>query len=105
MGLPRVRAHWVRPELVVDVTFIEQVFFPADGITKGEVAEPYRLVAPLMVPHIARRPLTLERFHRGIGEKVHPARYRPQRVPCDVCGPLRPARPGRRAGVGAMHVG
>lgn len=43
--------------------------FPADGITKGEMAEYYRRVAPLMVPHIARRPLTLERFHRGIGEK------------------------------------
>lgn len=54
---------------VITITHPEKVLFPADGITKGEVAEYYRLVAPLMVPHIARRPLTLERFHRGIGEK------------------------------------
>jgi bifunctional non-homologous end joining protein LigD len=47
----------------------EKVLFAADGITKGEVAEYYRMVAPLMVPHVARRPLTLERYHRGIGEK------------------------------------
>jgi bifunctional non-homologous end joining protein LigD len=53
----------------VRITHPEKVLFPTDGITKGEVAEYYRLVAPLMVPHIARRPLTLERFHRGIGEK------------------------------------
>jgi len=53
----------------VTITHPEKVLFPANGITKGEVAEYYRLVAPFMVPHIARRPLTLERFHRGIGEK------------------------------------
>ena len=53
----------------VRITHPEKVLFPEDGITKGELAEYYRQVAPLMVPHIARRPLTLERFHRGIGEK------------------------------------
>ncbi len=53
----------------VTITHPEKVLFPADGITKGEMAEYYRRIAPLMVPHIARRPLTLERFHRGIGEQ------------------------------------
>ena len=43
--------------------------FPDCGITKGELADYYELVAPLMVPHLAGRPVTLERFHRGIGEK------------------------------------
>src|SRR5690349_22438606 len=27
------------------------------------------MIAPVMLPHIARRPITMERFHRGIGEK------------------------------------
>ena len=53
----------------VRITHPEKVLFPDDGITKGELADYYRRVAPLMVPHIARRPLTLERFHRGIGER------------------------------------
>jgi len=43
--------------------------FPDSGITKGELAEYYELVAPVMLPHLAGRPVTLERFHRGIGEK------------------------------------
>jgi bifunctional non-homologous end joining protein LigD len=43
--------------------------FPDDGITKGDLAAYYADVAPLMLPHLAGRPLTMERFHRGIGEK------------------------------------
>ena len=43
--------------------------FPDDGITKGEVAAYYELVTPVMLPHLARRPVTLERFHNGIGSK------------------------------------
>jgi bifunctional non-homologous end joining protein LigD len=53
----------------VTITHPEKVLFPDDGITKGELAEYYRLVAPLMLQHIERRPITMERFHRGIGEK------------------------------------
>jgi bifunctional non-homologous end joining protein LigD len=45
------------------------VMFPDDGITKGELAAYYELVAPMMVPYVAGRPVTLERFHRGIGER------------------------------------
>lgn len=43
--------------------------FPDDGITKGDLAAYYEAVAPAMLPHIRGRPLTMERFHRGIGEK------------------------------------
>lgn len=43
--------------------------FPDDGITKGELASYYADVAPLMLPHLSGRPLTMERFHRGIGDK------------------------------------
>ena len=40
--------------------------FPDDGITKGELAAYYEAVAPIMVPHVRGRPVTMERFHRGI---------------------------------------
>jgi bifunctional non-homologous end joining protein LigD len=46
----------------------EKVMFPDDGITKGELAAYYELVAPAMLPHLIGRPVTMERFHRGIGE-------------------------------------
>lgn len=51
------------------ITHPEKVLFPEDGITKGELAAYYELIAPTMLPHIRGRPVTMERFHRGIGEK------------------------------------
>jgi bifunctional non-homologous end joining protein LigD len=53
----------------VAISHPEKVMFPDCGITKGELAAYYELVAPIMVPHLARRPVTLERFHKGIGEQ------------------------------------
>ena len=44
----------------------EKILFPDDGITKGELASYYEMIAPLMLPHIRRRPVTMERYHRGI---------------------------------------
>jgi bifunctional non-homologous end joining protein LigD len=48
------------------ITHPEKVLFPADGITKGELASYYEAIAPVMLPHIRRRPITMERYHRGI---------------------------------------
>ena len=45
----------------------EKVLFPGEGITKGELASYYEAIAPVMLPHIRRRPVTMERYHRGIG--------------------------------------
>jgi bifunctional non-homologous end joining protein LigD len=51
------------------ITHPEKVLFPADGITKGELAAYYQALAPVMLPHLAGRPLTMERFPSGIGQK------------------------------------
>jgi len=53
----------------IAITHPEKVMFPDDGITKGELAGYYELVAPAMLLHMKGRPVTLERFHSGIGEK------------------------------------
>jgi bifunctional non-homologous end joining protein LigD len=45
----------------------DKVLFPEDGITKGEVAAYYATVAPLMLPHLRGRPVTMERYPNGIG--------------------------------------
>jgi bifunctional non-homologous end joining protein LigD len=55
--------------MTVAITHPEKVMFPESGITKGDLAAYYDLVAPIMVPHRSGRPVTLERFHNGIGEK------------------------------------
>lgn len=51
------------------ITHPEKVLFPDDGITKGELAAYYDAVAPVMLPHLRRRPITMERFPGGIGAK------------------------------------
>jgi len=53
----------------VVITHPEKVLFPDDGITKGELATYYEMMAPVMLPHIVKRPLTMERFPAGIGRK------------------------------------
>ncbi len=51
------------------ITHPEKLMFPADGITKGELAAYHEAIAPLMLPHIAGRPITMERFPSGIEGK------------------------------------
>jgi bifunctional non-homologous end joining protein LigD len=51
------------------ITHPEKVLFPDAGITKGELASYYEAIAPRMVPHIRARPITMERYPNGIGQK------------------------------------
>jgi len=51
------------------ITNPDKILFPADGISKGELAAYYEAVAPAMLPHLRARPVSMERFPAGIGEK------------------------------------
>jgi bifunctional non-homologous end joining protein LigD len=51
------------------ITHPEKVLFPDDGITKGELAAYYEAIAPIILPHISARPITMERYPAGIGKK------------------------------------
>ena len=51
------------------ITHPEKLLFPADGISKGEVCSYYESVAPVMLPHITGRPVTMERYPAGIDKK------------------------------------
>jgi bifunctional non-homologous end joining protein LigD len=53
----------------VRITHPEKVLFPDDGITKGEIAAYYEAIAPIMIPHMRGRPVTMERYPAGIGKK------------------------------------
>ena len=48
------------------ITHPEKILFPDCGITKGELASYYETIAPVMLPHLRGRPITMERYHRGI---------------------------------------
>jgi bifunctional non-homologous end joining protein LigD len=47
----------------------ERVIFPETGQTKGQLADYYAAVAPLMLTHMARRPISLVRCPQGRGKK------------------------------------
>ena len=51
----------------VRISHPDKLIFPDDGITKGELAAYYAAIAPLMLPHLRQRPVTMERFPSGIG--------------------------------------
>jgi bifunctional non-homologous end joining protein LigD len=57
------------PPASTAITHPDKVLFPEDGITKGELAAYYDSIAPIMLPHIRARPVTMERYPSGIGNK------------------------------------
>ncbi len=60
---------------------LDKVLYPKAGFTKGQVLDYYHRVAPMLLPHLAGRPLTLKRYPDGVdGESFyekHCPRFRP----------------------------
>ena len=50
------------------LTNVDKVLYPATGFTKGEVIDYYARIAPVIVPHLAGRALTLRRFPEGVDD-------------------------------------
>jgi bifunctional non-homologous end joining protein LigD len=64
---------------------LDKVLYPAAGFTKAQVIDYYERVAPVMLPHIASRPVTIKRYPEGVDgqfflQKNAPA-HRPDWVP------------------------
>jgi DNA primase len=80
----------------VQVSRPDKELFPS-GVTKGDLARHYERVATVMLPRIADRPLTLERYPEGIeGHRIMQQRagsglYHAPRL----AQPPRPARASR----------
>jgi bifunctional non-homologous end joining protein LigD len=70
----------------MEVTHPDRVVFPDDGITKGEVVAYYQFVADRMLPFIAGRALSVERFPQGIGGKGFMQKNAPDHYPEDLVG-------------------
>jgi bifunctional non-homologous end joining protein LigD len=43
-----------------------KVLYPAAGFTKGQVIDYYTRIAPVLLPHLEGRPLTLKRYPNGV---------------------------------------
>jgi bifunctional non-homologous end joining protein LigD len=44
---------------------LEKVFWPDEGITKGDLLRYYREIAPVLIPHVKDRPFTMKRYPDG----------------------------------------
>jgi len=66
----------------IKLSNLEKVLYPKAGFTKGQVIDYYTRIAPVLLPHLADRALTLKRYPNGVEgmhfyEKNCPA-YRPE---------------------------
>lgn len=58
---------WVEVEgRTLKLTNLEKVLYPSSGTTKGEVLDYYARIAPVLLPHLADRPVTRIRWPHGV---------------------------------------
>lgn len=50
----------------VMVSNLDKVLYPAAGFTKGHVIDYYVRIAPVLLPHLKNRPITLKRYPEGV---------------------------------------
>jgi bifunctional non-homologous end joining protein LigD len=66
------------------VTNLAKVFWPALGITKGELMRYYVRVSPMLLPVVADRPLVMKRFPNGVERQAFYQQRHPEAVPPGV---------------------
>ena len=64
---------------------LEKVLYPETGFTKAQVVDYYARIAPVILPHLRGRPLTLVRYPDGVAGKS----FFEKRAPVF---PLKPSR-------------
>jgi bifunctional non-homologous end joining protein LigD len=65
----------------VALTNMDKVLFPHDGYTKGDLVTYYASVAPLLLPHLADRALSMSRYPNGIDESSFYEKQCPSHAP------------------------
>jgi bifunctional non-homologous end joining protein LigD len=64
------------------LTNLTKVLYPEDGFTKAEVLDYYQRISPVLLPHIAGRPMTLRRYPHGVADDLSFfAKHAPERRP------------------------
>jgi bifunctional non-homologous end joining protein LigD len=65
----------------VKLSNLDKVFFPDEGIAKGDLIDYYRAVAPVLVPHLRDRPFTMRRYPDGAFGKAFFQKDAPKHMP------------------------
>lgn len=79
----------------LSVSNLEKVLYPETGFTKGQLIDYYVRVAPVMLPHVRERPLTMKRFPDGVEGKSFFEKHIPSHAPEWVHSVEVPANDGR----------
>ena len=72
------------PDGVLEVTNLKKIFWPATGLTKGDLLRYYARVSPWLLPVIADRPLVMKRYPNGVLGKAFYQQRAPDTVPAGV---------------------
>lgn len=65
----------------IDVSHPDRVMFPEAGTTKGDLLDYHERIAPMMLPHLAGRPLALRRYPEGIDDDGFFQKKAPSHLP------------------------
>jgi bifunctional non-homologous end joining protein LigD len=84
------------PARKVTITHPERVYFPS-GYTKADMIRYYTAVAPVMLPHLRGRPVTLVRFPEGVRGETFYEKNVPRHAPAWI--QTAPVARRRHAGV------
>jgi bifunctional non-homologous end joining protein LigD len=63
------------------ITNPDKVLYPEAGFTKGDVIEYYRRIAPVLLPHLKGRALTMKRYPNGVDEQYFYQKESPKHRP------------------------
>jgi len=65
----------------LSLTNLDKVLYPATGFTKGQVVDYYARIAPVLVPHLVGRPLTMKRYPEGVNAEFFFEKNAPKHRP------------------------
>jgi bifunctional non-homologous end joining protein LigD len=80
----------------VRLSSADRVLWPDLGISKGDLWDYYRAIAPVLVPHLRDRPFTMKRYREGPGGDHFFQKDAPKGMPEWI--PRRPFRTQPREG-------
>ena len=60
---------------------LDKILYPATGFTKGQVIDYYARIAPVLLPHLQGKPLTMKRYPGGVNEEFFFEKNAPKHRP------------------------
>ena len=75
------KAELIVEDRKIQVSNLDKVLYPKVGFTKGQVIDYYIRIAPVLLPHLKDRPLTMKRYPDGVDGEYFYAKHAPEHRP------------------------